>query len=128
MNTSDTRGIDIKRNEVKNFARTKTLGEVQFRTIILDEADALTQEAQQALRRTMETFSNNARFILIANWSSKIIEPIQSRCAVFRFKALIDMDIKKFIERIAEGENLTVTPDAYEALIYTSEGDLRKVA
>lgn len=128
LHNSDERGIDVIRNKVKDFARTKTLGQVSFRTIILDEADALTQEAQQALRRTMETFSGNARFVLICNWSSKIIEPIQSRCAVFRFKSLADADIKKFVERISEGEKLKVTNDATDALIELSEGDLRKIA
>ena len=128
LNASDERGIDVIRNKVKEFARTRTLGSVDFRVIILDEADALTQEAQQALRRTMETFAGNARFILIVNWSSKIIEPIQSRCAVFRFKTLAESDIKKFIERIADGEKLKVSSDAFKSLISLSEGDLRKVA
>ncbi len=128
LNASDERGIDVIRNKVKDFARTKTFGQVSFRTIILDEADALTQDAQQALRRTMETFAGNARFILICNWSSKIIEPIQSRCAVFRFKTLAEADIKKFVERLTVGEKLKITNDATDALIELSEGDLRKIA
>jgi len=127
-NASDERGIDVIRGAVKDFARTKSIGEVPYKIIILDEADALTQEAQQALRRTMETYTNVSRFILIANYSSKIIEPIQSRTAVFRFKSLTDVDIKSYIERIVAGERLKVSNDAYDAVITLSEGDLRKVA
>jgi len=127
LNASDERGIDIIRGKVKDFARTRPLGDVNFRIVLLDEADALTQEAQQALRRTMESFTSVSRFILIGNFSSKIIEPIQSRCAVFRFKSLTEPDIKKFISRIVEGEKLKITNEAIDAVIYLSEGDLRKV-
>src|SRR3972149_247326 len=123
-NASDERGIDVIRGAVKDFARTKSIGEVPYKIIILDEADALTQEAQQALRRTMETYTNVSRFILIANYSSKIIEPIQSRTAVFRFKSLTDSDIKNYIERVAEGEKLKLSSDAFSTLIALSEGDL----
>lgn len=127
LNASDERGIDVIRGKVKDFARTVSIGEVPFKMIILDEADALTQEAQQALRRTMENFTNVSRFCLICNWSSKIIEPIQSRCAVFRFKALNEDDIKKFINRIVENEKLKIDNDAISAIISLTEGDLRKV-
>jgi len=127
-NASDERGIDTIRNKVKDFARTKAFDGTPHKIIILDEADALTPEAQQALRRTMETFTNTARFILICNWSSKIIEPIQSRASVFRFKSLEESDIKKYIQRIVDGEKLKITDDAISAIIYLSEGDLRKVA
>jgi len=127
-NASDERGIDTIRHKVKDFARTKAIGEVPYKIIILDEADALTSEAQQALRRTMENYTNVSRFILICNWSSKIIEPIQSRCAIFRFKSLSEADVRKFIKRIVEGEKLKITEDAIKAIIYLSEGDLRKVA
>ena len=128
LNASDARGIDVIRGQVKDFARTRALSDIGYRIVILDEADALTQEAQQALRRTMETFTNVSRFILICNWSSKIIEPIQSRCAVFRFKYLSDNDIKKFISRIVKGEKLKIDEKAINAIITLSEGDLRKVA
>lgn len=128
LNASDERGIDVIRGQVKDFARTRAIGDVPYKIIILDEADALTSEAQQALRRTMETFTNVSRFILIANFSSRIIEPIQSRCAVFRFKALTEADVRKYIQRIVEGEKLKITEDGIKAIIEISEGDLRKVA
>ena len=128
LNASDERGIDVIRGKVKDFARMKPFGDISWKIIILDEADALTQEAQQALRRTMENYTNVTRFILLCNYSSKIIEPIQSRCAVFRFKVLLDADIKKFIDRIVEGEKLKIDEKAKDAIVYLSEGDLRKVS
>ena len=128
LNASDERGIDVIRGQVKDFARILSIGEVPFKLIILDEADALTQEAQQALRRTMENFANVTRFILICNYSSKIIEPIQSRTAVFRFKSLSTSDIKTYIDLIADAEKLKITEEAKDAIIYLAEGDLRKVS
>ena len=128
LNASNERGIDIVRNKVKDFARTRTVSGVGYRLIILDEADALTGEAQQALRRTMETYAAVSRFILICNWSSKIIEPIQSRCAVFRFRSLGRDDQLKFLERMEKAEKLSMDSAAKDAIIYLAEGDLRKVA
>ncbi|MBI4009930.1 MAG: replication factor C small subunit [Candidatus Aenigmarchaeota archaeon] len=128
LNASDERGIDVVRGKVKDFARAVAIAEVPFKTVILDESDALTTEAQHALRRTMEDYSRVTRFILIANYSSRIIEPIQSRCAAFRFKMLSEDDIKKFIEKIIDGEKLKITDDGINAMIYISEGDLRKVS
>lgn len=128
LNASDERGIDIIRNKVKNFARTKTISKVGYRIIILDEADALTTEAQQALRRTMETYANISRFILVCNWSSKIIEPIQSRCAVFRFRTLNENDQMKFLDQIVKGEKLKIDDAGKATIIYLAEGDLRKVS
>jgi len=127
LNASDERGINVIRDKVKNFARTKSLGNVPFKIIFLDEADALTPEAQQALRRTMENYSATCRFILSCNYSSKIIDPIQSRCAVFRFKLLEKKDIDKVIQKIALGEKLTMAPDALELIYEGSEGDCRRV-
>lgn len=126
LNASDERGINVVREKVKNFARTKSLGNVSFKVIFLDEADALTPEAQQALRRTMENYSATCRFILSCNYSSKIIDPIQSRCVIFRFKLLEKKDIEKVILRIAQIEKLEVSPDAIEVLYEGSEGDCRR--
>ena len=126
LNASDERGINVVREKVKDFARTKSLGNVPFKVIFLDEADALTPEAQQALRRTMENYSATCRFILSCNYSSKIIDPIQSRCAIFRFKLLEKKDIDIVIQKISERENLTINPEARELLYEGSEGDCRR--
>jgi len=127
LNASDERGIDVIRQKVKDFARTRSLGKVPFKIIFLDEADALTREAQQALRRTMENFTTTCRFIMSCNYSSKIIDPIQSRCAVFRFKLLEKKDIERIIRLIAERENLQISEQTIEALYEASEGDCRRV-
>lgn len=126
LNASDERGIDIVRGKIKDFARSMSLGEASFKLVFLDEADALTPDAQHALRRTMESYANVTRFILSANYSSKIIEPLQSRCAVFRFLPLTEKDVRHMLERIAKAEQLKVEEDAYHALFYVSEGDMRK--
>ena len=126
LNASDERGINVVREKVKNFARTKSLGDVPFKVIFLDEADALTPEAQQALRRTMENYSATCRFILSCNYSTKIIDPIQSRCAIFRFKLLEKKDIEKVIIRIVDNEKLTINPESVEILYEGSEGDCRR--
>ncbi|MDP6642215.1 MAG: replication factor C small subunit [Candidatus Nanoarchaeia archaeon] len=126
LNASDERGIDIVRNKVKDFARTKSFGDIP-KLCILDEADSLTREAQQALRRTMETFSNTCRFCLLANYSSKIIDPIQSRCTVFRFKPLEKEEIKLIINNVAKNEKLNIDDKALDALIEIGEGDVRKI-
>jgi len=127
LNASDERGIDVVRQKVKDFARTKAIGNVPFKVIFLDEADALTREAQQALRRTMENFTGTCRFILSCNYSSKILDPIQSRCVVFRFRLLEKKDIKNIIERIAASEGLSVTPEGFNSVYEASEGDCRRV-
>ncbi len=127
LNASDDRGIDIIRNQVKDFARTKAIGNVPFKIIYLDESDSLTKEAQQALRRTMENFSNSCRFILSCNYSSKIIDPLQSRCSVFRFKPLEKEDIKSIIEIVCKEEGLKISKDAIDSLYDISEGDCRKL-
>jgi replication factor C small subunit len=127
LNASDERGIDVVRVKVKDFARTKAIGDVPFKIIYLDECDALTREAQQALRRTMENYTNTCRFILSANYSSKIIDPIQSRCAIFRFKPLAEKEILDIIEGIAKHEKLKIDADTKKALFDISEGDVRKL-
>lgn len=127
LNASDERGIDVIRVKVKEFARTKSIGDVPFKIIYLDECDALTKEAQQALRRTMENYSQTCRFILSCNYSSKIIEPIQSRCAVFRFKPLSKEDVLKIIDKIVKSEGLSIDDAAKNALFEVSEGDVRRL-
>ncbi len=131
LNASDERGIDVVRVKVKDFARTKAIGEVPFKLIYLDESDALTREAQQALRRTMENYTKTCRFILSCNYSSKILDPIQSRCAVFRFKPLSKEEIFAVIDKIAKEEGGETTqvllPEVKEALYEVSDGDVRRL-
>ena len=122
-----TKQAGIKRVKVKDFARTKAIGNIPFKIIYLDESDALTKDAQQALRRTMENYTKTCRFILSCNYSSKIIDPIQSRCAVFRFKPLNKEDIFEMINTIANNEGLTLNDESKEALFVVSNGDCRKL-
>jgi replication factor C small subunit len=125
-NASDERGIDVVREKIKDFARTKPI-DADYKIIFLDEADSLTPDAQQALRRTMEQFSDNCRFILSCNYSSKIIDPIQSRCAVFRFNRLEEDAVKEYIQRLGEKEGFKISKDAIDAVMRVSSGDLRRV-
>ncbi len=125
-NASDERGIDIIRTKIKDFARTKPLSG-KFKIIFLDESDALTRDAQQALRRTMESYTRVCRFILSANYSSKIIEPIQSRCTVFRFAPLKDENVREHINKMLSGEGVQASDEAVQALVKLASGDLRKV-
>ncbi|MEM2918351.1 MAG: replication factor C small subunit [Candidatus Altiarchaeota archaeon] len=124
LNASDERGIEVVRGKIKDFARTKPLAG-DFKIIFLDEADALTPEAQNALRRTMESYSQTTRFILSCNYSSKIIEPIQSRCAIFRFKKIPKEAIEKRLKEILEKEKVHFTDEGIDAIVYISEGDMR---
>ena len=126
MNASDERGIDVVRTQIKEFARTSPLGDAQFKILFLDEADALTTDAQAALRRTMETYARTCRFILSCNYSSKIIDPIQSRCAIYRFRPLDREAVIEEIGRIAAAEGLTLTEGALDAIVYVAAGDMRK--
>jgi replication factor C small subunit len=126
LNASDERGIDVVRTNIKNFARTAPLGEAKFKIIFLDEADALTSDAQSALRRTMERYAATCRFIISCNYSSKIIEPIQSRCAVYRFGPLTARDIEEGLHRIAKREGLKIEKDGIQALVYVAKGDMRR--
>ena len=126
LNASDERGIDVVRGKIKDFARTVSLNEVPFKIIFLDEADSLTNDAQNALRRTMELYVGATRFILSANYSSKIIEPIQSRCSVFRFRPLSGEETAEMIKRVAQEEKLKLDKEATDALLYVSEGDMRR--
>jgi replication factor C small subunit len=126
LNASDERGIDVVRGKIKDFARTAPLGGAEFKIIFMDEADALTSDAQAALRRTMEKYSGICRFILSCNYSSKIIDPIQSRCAVFRFKPLSQEEVGAFLKKIVKNENVKIDDDAMEALIHVARGDMRR--
>jgi len=127
LNASDERGINVVRETVKTFARTRSMGvEVTFKILILDEADNMTGDAQQALRRTMERYTETARFILIANYSGKIIEPIQSRCAPFRFTHLVHEDYDAYLRRIAESEKVKLLEDGLNAIFEVCGGDLRR--
>jgi len=127
LNASDERGIDVVREKVKTFARTRTLREIPFKILILDEADNMTSDAQQALRRTMERFTETCRFILVCNYSGKIIEPIQSRCAPFRFTPLSNDDLESRLRFIAGKEKATVTDDGVKAILELCEGDMRRM-
>ncbi len=126
LNASDDRGINVIRNDIKTFASLLPDGNAKFKVILLDEADMMTSDAQHALRQIMERYSQTTRFILICNYSSKIIDPIQSRCALFRFRAIPKDIIIERLRKIAESKNLKITDDAFEALYEVSEGDLRR--
>lgn len=136
LNASDERGISIVREKVKDFARMQLTNPPPgykakylcppFKIIILDEADSMTQDAQSALRRTMETYSKITRFCLICNYVTRIIDPLASRCSKFRFKGLDQVNAKKRLEEIAEMENVGLEDGAAEALVRCSDGDLRK--
>lgn len=127
LNASDDRGIDVVRGKIKDFARTKAIANVPFKIILLDECDSLTKDAQQALRRTMENYTNSTRFVLSCNFVSKIIEPIQSRCVVFKFSQLPKEHVLKLIDEIAEKENLKLTAEVKNALVDISNGDCRRL-
>ncbi|WP_455363318.1 replication factor C small subunit [[Eubacterium] cellulosolvens] len=126
LNASDARGIDVIRTTVKEFARMATISEVPFKILVLDEADNMTADAQHALRRTMERYTDTCRFILSCNYSGKIIEPIQSRCAIFRFVPLNEEDVAGYLKTIGEKEHVRLEDSGLRALTDASEGDLRK--
>jgi replication factor C small subunit len=126
LNASDERGINVVRETVKTFARVKSIGEIPFKIMILDEADNMTADAQQALRRTMERYTETCRFIMCANYSGKIIEPIQSRCAPFRFTYLPREEHDCYLKGIAEKERVKLLNDGLEAIFNVCGGDLRR--
>lgn len=126
LNASDERGIDVVRTQVKDFAMAQSLSGSRFKIILLDEADALTSDAQNALRRIMERYSNVCKFILSCNYQSKIISPIQSRCAVYKFNRVPNDSMKKRLLEICKLENVNIDDEALEALCYVAEGDMRK--
>lgn len=126
LNASDARGIDVIRTTVKDFARIATISDAPFKILTLDEADNMTADAQQALRRTMERYTNTCRFILCCNYSGKIIEPIQSRCAIFRFKPLKVEDVSEYLAFIGKKESFELSKEGVDAIIELSEGDMRR--
>jgi len=126
LNASDERGIDVVRETVKTFARMKSIGEIPFKILILDEADNMTSDAQQALRRTMERFTETCRLIMCANYSGKIIEPIQSRCAPFRFTYLPREEHDCYLKDIAAKEKVKLTNEGLDAIFEVCGGDLRR--
>jgi replication factor C small subunit len=127
LNASDERGINTVRDRIKDFSRygRTGFGDAPYSLIILDESDQMTGAAQTALRRIMETSSRTSRFILICNYSSKIIEPIQSRCAIFRFSKLDKNAMVEHLKKIAQNEGLQLLEEAAERIVEYSEGDLR---
>ena len=127
LNASDDRGIDVVRNKIKMFAQKKvTLPPGRHKIILLDEADSMTSAAQQAMRRTMELYSSTTRFALACNASEKIIEPIQSRCAIVRFTRLSDQEVLDRVVKVIEAEQVPYSPDGVEAVCFTADGDMRQ--
>lgn len=127
LNASDERGIDVVRNRIKAFAQKKvTLKPGRHKIIILDEADSMTAGAQQALRRTMEIYANTTRFALACNQSNKVIEPIQSRCAILRYARLTESQLLQRLLQLCKAEDVKYSEDGLAALIFTAEGDMRQ--
>lgn len=126
LNASDERGIDTVRNTIKTFAGTLSFGN-QRKLIILDEADSMSRDAQNAMRRIIEDNSKNVRFCLIANFSSKIIGAIHSRCAKFRFSPVSSASTEEKIKEICNAEKYEYTQDGIDTLIKISDGDMRKM-
>jgi len=125
LNASDERGIDVVRNQIKTFARSLPAGDAPFKILVLDEADHLTNDAQHALRRTMESYASSCRMILICNYSSRIIPPIQSRCAIFKFARLSEEDIAGRLEYVAKEEGIKLNPKGRDSILYLANGDMR---
>jgi len=127
LNASNDRGIEVVRNKIKMFAQQKvTLPSGKHKIIILDEADSMTEAAQQALRRTMELYSSTTRFALACNSSEKIIEPIQSRCAMLRYSKLSDAQVLAKVIQVCKQENVDHSDDGLEAVVFTAQGDMRQ--
>ncbi|XP_037536141.1 replication factor C subunit 5 [Nematolebias whitei] len=126
LNASDDRGIDVVRGPILSFASTRTIFKKGFKLVILDEADAMTQDAQNALRRVIEKFTENTRFCLICNYLSKIIPALQSRCTRFRFGPLSPDQMIPRLEHVIHQENIDMTPDGMKAVVTLSSGDMRR--
>ncbi len=126
LNASNDRGIDVIKNDVKEFARNGSITDGKFKIVFFDESDQLTPEAQAALRRTMEIYYKNVRFIFSCNYSSGIIPPIQSRCVIVRFRKISLEDMVEALKKIADAEKLPVDGEILEAIFENSDGDMRK--
>lgn len=134
LNASDDRGIDVVREQIKTFASTKQIftnnssstSIAGYKLIILDEADAMTSTAQMALRRIMEKYTANTRFCIIANYTHKLSPALLSRCTRFRFSPLKERDIRVLVDKVITEENVQITPDATDALVRLSKGDMRR--
>lgn len=126
LNASDDRGIDVVREQIKQFAETRTLFSKGFKLIILDEADMMTQQAQAALRRVIEQYTKNVRFCIICNYVNKIAPAIQSRCTRFRFSPLPIAEVEKRVNNVVEAEKVNLTQDGKKALLKLSKGDMRR--
>jgi replication factor C subunit 3/5 len=136
LNASDDRGIDVVREQIKTFASTKqiftmhstatTTSIATYKLIILDEADAMTSTAQMALRRIMEKYTANTRFCIIANYTHKLSPALLSRCTRFRFSPLKEQDIRVLVDKVIVDENVQITPEATNALVKLSKGDMRR--
>ncbi|KAK1925917.1 putative DNA replication factor [Papiliotrema laurentii] len=126
LNASDDRGIDVVREQIKNFAMTKVLFSKGFKLVILDEADMMTQAAQSALRRVIEQHTKNVRFCILCNYVNKITPAIQSRCTRFRFSPLPEKEVQRKVDEVVEKEGVNLTQDGREALLKLSRGDMRR--
>ncbi|KAF2998777.1 hypothetical protein G7054_g12382 [Neopestalotiopsis clavispora] len=136
LNASDDRGIDVVREQIKTFASTKQIftvgasarpgGMASYKLIILDEADAMTNTAQMALRRIMEKYTANTRFCIIANYTHKLSPALLSRCTRFRFSPLKEADIRVLVDKVVMEEDIKITSDATDALVKLSKGDMRR--
>ncbi|KAG1795173.1 P-loop containing nucleoside triphosphate hydrolase protein [Suillus plorans] len=126
LNASDDRGIDVVREQIKQFAETRTLFSKGFKLIILDEADMMTQQAQAALRRVIEQYTKNVRFCIICNYVNKIAPAIQSRCTRFRFSPLPIAEVEKRVNTVVVAEKVNLTQDGKKALLKLSKGDMRR--
>jgi replication factor C subunit 3/5 len=136
LNASDDRGIDVVREQIKTFASTKQIftlggasrpgGMASYKLIILDEADAMTNTAQMALRRIMEKYTANTRFCIIANYTHKLSPALLSRCTRFRFSPLKENDIRVIVDKVVAEEDIKITADATDSLVKLSKGDMRR--
>ncbi|XP_060596174.1 replication factor C subunit 5-like [Ruditapes philippinarum] len=126
LNASDDRGIGIVRGQILSFASTRTIFKKGFKLVILDEADAMTRDAQNSLRRVIEKFTDNVRFCIICNYLSKIIPALQSRCTRFRFAPLSTEQMVPRLEHVIRAEGVNISPDGMQAVVTLANGDMRK--